>query len=339
MTRLCLRFFILLLLFSSCNCHKPDYKPDYVRDHLKYSIGSIEAKGATLPSIPRGGQNLPSGAYTAFGSPSNPTQTKAVKGAVKGGNGTPKIFNEAALKSSIDSFLSYDSRKTFITRVYTILSLQLLTTGLFITLSQIYRPQMIKLMLSSAGPLIQFLSAIISVASFFGLMLKPELRKGPHKFKLLTVFTISESILLALLTSMFPSHIVSKAVVTTGGATLAVTGYVRYNKNPKYDLTQYGSGIFGFGLAFLAYQLLHISSYFLPIPRVPWNEMLGCSFGAGLATAYLAYHTSLIISGNSKYRVESDDYVFGAMALYNDIINLFVYILRLYAESERRNKD
>ena len=40
-----------------------------------------------------------------------------------------------------------------------------------------------------------------------------------------------------------------------------------------------------------------------------------------------------------RRRVESDDYVFGAMALYNDIINLFVYILRLYAESERRNKD
>jgi len=314
--------FILLLLLLLLLLTSPlvdSHRPNSFLPHLRL----------------RGGQNLPSGAYTAYGSPQNPSQSKSGSST----SSPVSLFNEQSIKTDIDSFLSAGSRKTFITRVYTILSLQLLTTGFFITLSQIYRPQMIKLMLSSSGPLIQFLSAIISVVSFFSLILKPEIRKGPHKFKILTIFTISESILLALLTSMFPSHIVSKAVLTTGGATLAVTGYVRYNKNPKYDLTKFGSGIFGFGLAFIAYQMLYLTSFWLPIPRIPWNEMFGCSIGAGLATAYLAYHTSLIISGKGKYKIESDDYIFGAMALYNDIVNLFVYVLRLYAESERRGKD
>ena len=30
------------------------------------------------------------------------------------------------------------------------------------------------------------------------------------------------------------------------------------------------------------------------------------------------------------------DYVFGAMSLYNDIINMFIYILRLIGEDQRK---
>ena len=114
-----------------------------------------------------------------------------------------------------------------------------------------------------------------------------------------------------------------------------VTAYVFLNKDPRRDLTSVGSGIFGFGLFFTLYQIVALGAraFNVPFLRLPWNELLGCSIGAGLATFYLAYHTSLIVGGkHRKYRMDADDHVYGAMALFSDIINLFIYILRILAE-------
>ena len=56
-------------------------------------------------------------------------------------------------------------------------------------------------------------------------------------------------------------------------------------------------------------------------------------FGAGLFSLYLAHHTRLIIGGKSaKYQMNEKDYVLGAMSLYSDIINIFIYILRILGD-------
>jgi protein lifeguard len=48
---------------------------------------------------------------------------------------------------------------------------------------------------------------------------------------------------------------------------------------------------------------------------------------------YLAHHTKLIVSGkHSKYGMNEEDYVFGAMTLYNNIINIFLYLLRILGD-------
>ena len=38
----------------------------------------------------------------------------------------------------------------------------------------------------------------------------------------------------------------------------------------------------------------------------------------------------------SKYQMNEKDYVFGAMCLYNDIISMFIYILRLVGEDREQ---
>jgi FtsH-binding integral membrane protein len=60
----------------------------------------------------------------------------------------------------------------------------------------------------------------------------------------------------------------------------------------------------------------------LPAGFLPYNNMLYGLAGACLFSFYLAYHTKL--------------YVFGAMTLYNDIINMFVYLLRVIGEDKQR---
>ena len=60
-----------------------------------------------------------------------------------------------------------------------------------------------------------------------------------------------------------------------------------------------------------------------------------CCFGVLLYSIYLIYDTQLII-GNKENRLDYDDYILGALMLYLDIINLFIYLLQILKEF---NKD
>jgi len=81
--------------------------------------------------------------------------------------------------------------------------------------------------------------------------------------------------------------------------------------------------------------MIHLLSLFgiLPENFLPYNESIFCFIGASLFSVYLAYHTRLIVSGKyTKYQMNRKDDAFGAMLLYNDIINIFLYILRLLGD-------
>ena len=57
--------------------------------------------------------------------------------------------------------------------------------------------------------------------------------------------------------------------------------------------------------------------------------------GATLFSFYLAHHTKLIVAGkHSKYQMNEKDYVYGAVSLFNDIINLFIYVLKILGEEK-----
>jgi FtsH-binding integral membrane protein len=82
----------------------------------------------------------------------------------------------------------------------------------------------------------------------------------------------------------------------------------------------------------LAYILLGIVQEigWLPYGIVPYNEMVYSFFASCLFSAFLAHHTKLIVAGkHAKYRMNEQDYVLGAMALYTDVVNIFLNLLQL----------
>lgn len=94
-------------------------------------------------------------------------------------------------------------------------------------------------------------------------------------------------------------------------------------------------------MIFVLYGLVYLLELvgIVPAGFLPYNETLYSLLGAGLFSFYLAYHTKLIVSGkHTKYQMNERDYVFGAMSLYNDIINMFIYILRLLSEDRDDNR-
>lgn len=77
----------------------------------------------------------------------------------------------------------------------------------------------------------------------------------------------------------------------------------------------------------------------LPKGFIPYSDMVYSGFAAFLFSAFLAHHTKLIVAGkHAKYRMNDQDYVYGAMALYSDVINIFLNILQLIGEDREQRR-
>lgn len=82
---------------------------------------------------------------------------------------------------------------------------------------------------------------------------------------------------------------------------------------------------------FMAMLFLGIFSW---IAWTPFLNILYCSLGIILFGIYIVIDTQLIIGGKS-FQLSMDDYVVGALLLYIDIIQIFLYILMILGGGRR----
>jgi len=140
-------------------------------------------------------------------------------------------------------------------------------------------------------------------------------RLAPVKWQLLTLFTLGEAISVGFISSFYKFPSVVSAMLATAVATVSVSLYTVRQKNPKYDLSQWGATLSSFGMMFLVYGIVALLMQLgvLPAGLLPYSDMLYGLMGATLFSFYLAYHTKLIVAGkHSKYQMNEKDYVFGA---------------------------
>jgi len=60
-----------------------------------------------------------------------------------------------------------------------------------------------------------------------------------------------------------------------------------------------------------------------------WSRTLYASIGVTIFTIFLAVDLKMI-TGGGKYELGEDDYILGAIYIYLDIINIFLYLLQLF---------
>ena len=56
--------------------------------------------------------------------------------------------------------------------------------------------------------------------------------------------------------------------------------------------------------------------------------------GALVFSLYLVYDTQLMLGGKHKHALSPEEYIFAALNLYLDIVNLFLYILAIFGGSK-----
>lgn len=214
-------------------------------------------------------------------------------------------------------------RRGFIRKVYSILSIQLLVTLVFILLVK-YEKNTLEVVQNNIVLLL--IALIVSFAALIAMACVESVRRtSPTNIIVLGIFTLAETYLVGASTIRFDPEDVLLAI----GITAAVcVGLTIFAFQTKWDFTMLG-GILFVGLIVLI--LFSFIAMFFPGKTM---SLVYSSCGAMLFCVYLIYDTQMMMGGKHKYSISPEEYIFGALALYLDIINIFIHILSIIGSSK-----
>jgi len=230
-----------------------------------------------------------------------------------------KDFNELSNEKIKD--ISLQIRLGFIRKVYGILSVQLLITTLLSFIAMISKS--FQNFLLNHISLIYLSCFLILIISFIIQCFPYFTQNYPQNYIILFLFTLAESYLISFICAFSNHKIVFMAAFMTLIMCLTLTIYAI---NTKSDFTTKG------GILFILSAGLFLFTFFGLFTDNKFFHILISTFGVILFGFYLIYDTQLII-GNKSELLETDDYILGAFLLYLDIINIFLYLLKLMSSS------
>lgn len=291
-----------------------------------YQQGGYPQGGYPPPQggYPQGAYPPPQGGYPQAGYPPPPQPGFQPAGYGGPGYGEPAgyagpggSFGEDTDVKGFD-FTEQSIRKSFIRKVYGILMCQLLVSLAFITLFVYHTPTKLWVQRNTYTFWIAFVIVLVCiiVMSCCGNVR----RQAPQNFIFLGIFTVAESFLLGVTSSMYDSSAVMMAVGVTAAVCLALTLFAFQT---RWDFTVMGGVLL---CATVVLLLFGIVAIFVPGKTI---TLVYASLGALLFSFYLIYDTQLMMGGKHKYTLSPEEYVFAALNLYLDIINLFIYILTI----------
>lgn len=226
--------------------------------------------------------------------------------------------------------LERDSRLGFVRKVYAILSAQLFVTFGTVLYFSTHKSQVIPLILSPGGKAAAMASM---VAAFFCPLLfqmRPSLQeKKPTNFILLSVFTLAESLLVGMISLMYSTSSVLLVLGQTAVATLALSIYA-FQPNPRFDMNQFGNMLY-------SALMCMISLGFLRFLNISFEglELVYSGLCAILFSGFIVFDTKRLVSGDHpQYQLKRSQYIMGSMALYMDIVGLFLHLLRIFGEED-----
>ena len=212
-------------------------------------------------------------------------------------------------------------RLGFIRKVYGIVSAQLLVSLVFVIAGMFFNPKNISVLTNQIINILYVICTITIITTAI-LICCCFRRSFPANYICLGIFTLAESFILFLFTSTFPAENVLLALAMTAAMTIGLTIYAMTTKT---DFTYCGALLWMFSLGLIIFWILF---YFMMNKyKFSFYYIIGCMAGIIIYSLYLIYDTQLMIGKfDNEYSV--DDYVFAAINIYLDIINLFIYILQ-----------
>lgn len=257
---------------------------------------------------PASGYPAPGFPGTNPGAPSNPNMSGY--GDIEAGGGGAFDFSEKTI------------RLAFIRKVYSILMIQIGVSATFIgyfTLSanaKLFVAQNPGLFWLAFGSMFVTLICITCCESVR--------RTSPMNLIFLAIFTLAESFLLGVISSRYNAEYVFYAAALTTVICLALTIFAFQT---KVDFTMMG------GVLFVCVIVLFIFGIVMMFFHGKVMTLIYASLGAILFSVYLIYDTQLMIGGNHKYSISPEEYVFAALNIYLDVVNIFLSILQILGAS------
>lgn len=243
---------------------------------------------------------------------------------------TTEIFYE---RRSDDDFVQRSSRLAFIRKVYAVFLTQMATT-VAVTGTIMSNHDLAYFLLSSARKWL-IGSALCSYAVLIGLVGSSRIRhEFPINVILLGFYTLLQSITVGIFSLFFDPKLFCLGTVHTLAAFSAITIY-SFQPNPKLDLTSRGTVLLTSLFAVAVGSMLGI---FFKMPLL--DNLLSAAL-AVIFASYIAYDTQMIVGGkHHKHAYGKNEYILAALNLYQDVINLFLQIMKLlHRTSSSQSQD
>lgn len=219
-------------------------------------------------------------------------------------------------------------RLGFVRKVYGILTAQILATILIAApVSSMGKEWIVQ------NQWLLVLSSVMTLVTVLVMMCCREVaQQFPANYICLSVFTAFEAVTIGFLCAQYTAQSVLLAFCLTAAIFASMTIYAWTTKT---DFTGFGPYLFA-GLMALLLMSITLSVLALCGIQVSWMVSAMSALGVLLFTFYIVFDTQLILGEYGGHQVQFgvDEYVFAALNLYLDIINLFVYLLQLFGSRE-----
>ncbi|XP_070694842.1 protein lifeguard 3-like [Pempheris klunzingeri] len=212
-------------------------------------------------------------------------------------------------------------RHAFIRKVYLILAAQIAVTFSVVAVFTFVEP--VKLFVITY-PGIYWASLVVYFVVYCILICcKEPRRRFPWNLVLLGIFTVALSYMSGAISSYYETKAVFVAMGITAVVCIAVTIFCFQT---KVDFTSCGGFL---SIAAILLMIIGIvTAIVLSFQYVPWLHMLYAAIGAIIYTLFLVYNTQLLI-GNRELAISPEEYIYGALSLYVDVVHIFLFILQV----------
>ncbi|XP_061752691.1 glutamate receptor, ionotropic, N-methyl D-aspartate-associated protein 1a (glutamate binding) [Nerophis ophidion] len=272
------------------------------------------------PQMPYPQGPYPQGPYQGPGQPGFPGDPSAPGGSPGyHGDVPPTYYDNEDFTNS--GFEDKSIRQAFIRKVFLVLTVQLLVTFSFVAVFTFVHEAKVFVRMN---PWTYYISYVIFLVSLIVLSCCGDFRrKHPWNLVALAILTLSLSYMVGMIASFYDTDTVIMAVGITAVVCFTV---VLFSLQSKYDFTSCQGVLFVCLIVLLLFGILCMFIH----DRI--LHLVYASLGALLFTCFLAVDTQLLL-GNKKLSLSPEEYVFAALNLYTDIINIFLYILAIVGRS------
>ncbi|KAI3806017.1 hypothetical protein L1987_21907 [Smallanthus sonchifolius] len=216
---------------------------------------------------------------------------------------------------------SLELRWSFIRKIYSIVAIQLLLTVAVGAIVVSYHP-IVTFLTTTSGGLACYILLIITPF----IILCPLCyyhQRHPVNYVLLGIFTVSLAFAIGL-TCAFTSGDIGSCNFNSSGGCVSLTLFTFWAAKRGYDFNFLGPFLFGAIMVLFIFALIQI---FFPLGRV--SVMIYGCLAAIIFCGYIVYDTDNLIK-----RYTYDEYIWAAVALYLDIVNLFMALLTVFRAAD-----
>ncbi|XP_054794429.1 protein LIFEGUARD 4-like [Prosopis cineraria] len=217
---------------------------------------------------------------------------------------------------------SPELRWSFIRKVYSIITFQLLATVAVASVVVFVHPIAHFFVSSGAGLALFIVLIIIPFIVLCPLYYYHQ--KHPLNYLLLGLFTISLAFAVGLTCAFTIGKVILESVILTSVVVVSLTLYTFWAARRGHDFNFLGPFLFGAVLVLMVFALIQI---LFPLGKIS-VMVYGC-LASIIFCGYIIYDTDNLIK-----RFTYDEYIWAAVSLYLDIINLFLALLTIFRVSE-----